>query len=143
MKRTIFIILVIVFVIWISTLFSGAFENNIDIKPTDQDNVILVSTPIRNSEVDSPLKVAGRARSDWFYEGTFPIFVYDSYDNLIAESHVSAQEYSVTDEFVKFVGDVQFGNYIKGANGTLVLRKNFAPGVAKYDEHISIPIIFK
>jgi hypothetical protein len=143
MKRTIFIVLVIIVVIWISTLFSDAFENNIDIKPTDQSNVILVSTPIKNSEVDSPLKVAGRARSDWFYEGTFPIFVYDSYDNLIAESHVSAQGDLVNDEFVKFVGDVQFSNYIKGANGTLVLRKNFAPGATVYDEHISIPVIFK
>lgn len=143
MKRTIFIILVISLVIWISTLFSGAFENNIDIKPTDQSNVILVTTPIKNSEVDSPLKVAGRARSDWFYEGTFPIFVYDSYDNLIAESHVSAQEDLVKGEFIKFIGDVQFSNYIKGASGTLVLRKNFAPDAIKYDEYVSIPVIFK
>jgi tellurite resistance-related uncharacterized protein len=103
----------------------------------------VVSSPIRNSEISSPLSVSGRARGNWFFEGSFPIIVKDSYGNIVAESHATAQGEWMTEDFVKFVGDVQFNNYIKGTKGTLVIKKDNPSGLPEHDDSIEIPIIFK
>jgi len=143
MRRTIFILLIIGIVTWISSMLSIAFDNRIEIKPSDKSNIILVSSPVQNSEVSSPLTVAGRARGSWFFEASFPIVLLDQYGNVIAESHASAQGTWQTEEFVKFIGNIQFDNYIKGTKGTLVLKKDNPSGLAQFDDSISIPVILK
>ena len=143
MRRTIFILIIIGVVVWISTIFAGAFDNKIVIKNTDKDNMILVSAPVRDSEVNSPLSVAGRARGSWFFEASFPIVLLDQYGNTIAESHATAQGPWQTNDFVKFVGNIQFNNYIKGTKGTLVLKKDNPSSLPENDDSIKIPVILK
>jgi len=143
MKRTIFILLIIAIVGWISSVLSVAFDNKIEIKPSDKSNIILVSVPVQNSEISSPLIVAGRARGSWFFEASFPILLLDQNGNVIAESHASAQGPWQTDEFVSFIGNIYFNNYIKGTKGTLVVKKDNPTGLPEFDDSISIPVILK
>ncbi len=144
MKRTLFIIFVIAIVVAIALFFSGFFDNSvIDIKPSDKSNIILVTSPIKDAEIASPLTVAGRARGQWFFEGSFPLVLLDPYGNTIAEGHATAQSEWTTTEFVKFVGNLQFDNFIKGSKGTLVLKKDNPSGLPENDDSISIPVIFK
>ena len=124
MKRTIFILIMILGVVALASYFSQFFDQGIDIKISDKSNVIVVASPIKNSEISSPLTVAGRARGNWFFEASFPIILVDSYGNTIAESHVTAQEEWTTNDFVKFAGTLQFSNYIKGSKGKLILKKD-------------------
>ncbi len=130
-------------VVWISSYLSSFFTTDIDITPSDKSNLIVVASPIKDSEVSSPLSVAGRARGSWFFEGSFPIVLVDSYGNVIAESHATAQGEWATNEFVKFVGSLEFNNYIKGASGKIILKKDNQSMLPENDDSIEIPIIFK
>lgn len=143
MKRTIFILIVILGVVALASYFSQFFDQGMNIKISDKSNVIVVASPIKDSEVSSPLTVAGRARGNWFFEASFPIILLDSYGNTIAESHVTAQEEWTTNDFVKFVGTLQFSNYIKGSKGKLIMKKDNPSSLPENDDSIEIPIIFK
>jgi hypothetical protein len=144
MRRTVFILLIIVLVGSIAFFFSKFFdENDIDIIPKDSSNLIVVASPIKDSEISSPLSVAGRARGYWFFEGSFPVDLLDEYGNIIASSHATAQGKWTTTDFVKFVGNLEFSNYIKGSKGTLVLKKDNPSGDPEKNDSVSIPIIFK
>lgn len=105
--------------------------------------MIVVVSPIKNAEISSPLVISGRARGVWFFEGSFPITLLDSYRNTIAEGHVSAQGEWTTTEFVKFLGSLEFNNYIKGQKGYLVLKKDNPSGLSEFDDSLEIPIMFK
>jgi hypothetical protein len=141
MKKYVFIFILLI--VGIISYFSWFKTEKIEIIPTDKSNVIVVATPIKDSEVTSPLTVAGRARGNWFFEGSFPIVVEDSYGNIIAESHASAQGEWMSEDFVRFVGDIQFDNYIRGSEAFLILKKDNPSGLPKHDDSIRIPIILK
>ncbi len=143
MKRISFIIISIVIVAGIAFYFSQFFDDKIVIKPVDKSDLIVVASPIKDSEISSPLSVAGRARGNWFFEGSFPIILLDSYGNTIAESHATAQGKWATTDFVKFVGNLQFNNYIKGSKAILILKKDNPSSLPENDDSISIPIILK
>lgn len=142
MKRIIFIIIAIAAVVGIAAYFSHFF-NLSEIKPDDKDDLIVVVSPLENDQVSSPLSVAGRARGQWFFEGSFPITLLDEYRNMIAEGHVTAQGEWMTEDFVPFLGTLQFNNYIKGQPGILVLKKDNPSGLPEHDDSIEVPVIFK
>ena len=142
MKRTFIIIVAIAIIVGIATYFSRFFDLP-EIAPDDHAELIVVVSPLKNDQVSSPLSIAGRARGQWYFEGSFPIILYDKYGNKIAESHATAQGEWMTEDFVPFLGTLQFNNYIKGEEGLLVLRKDNPSGLAEYDDQIRIPIIFK
>lgn len=143
MKRTFVIIVAIAAVVCIAIYFSKFFDSNIEIKPSNKSELIVVSSPIRDSEISSPLSIVGRARGSWFFEGSFPIVLRDRYGNTIAEGHATAQGEWMTQDFVKFLGTLQFNNYIKGQEGTLLLKKDNPSGLSENDDSVEIPIVFK
>lgn len=142
---TISVIVVFLFVIAYFYFFSNN-KNQINIisnQNDDKHDLIVVVSPIRDSLISSPLTISGRARGSWFFEGSFPIILLDAYRNTIAEGHASAQGEWMTDDFVKFVGNLQFNNYIKGQKGTLLIKKDNPSGLVENDDSLEIPIIFK
>lgn len=144
MKRTIAILIAIAIVGGLAMLFARSFENTTEELPaSDKSNIIVVASPIKDSEVSSPLRVAGRAKGSWFFEGSFPITLTDAYGNVIGQSHVTAQGEWMTENFVPFIGDLEFSNYIKGSQGTLILQKDNPSGLPEYDDAITIPVTFK
>lgn len=145
MKNKWIIISITLFVICIA-IFSYFFfkKSNVDIKlKNNNDDSIAIISPIKNSEISSPLLVSGRARGNWFFEGSFPITLLDSYRNTIAEGHVTAQGEWMTNDLVRFVGNIQFNNYIKGSKGFLILKRDNPSGLPQNDQSVEIPIIFK
>ncbi len=145
--KKILIISLSIFVIVLIILFSFKFYKSSNIfkiiKPSDKSDFIIISSPVKDSQISSPLSITGRARGGWFFEGSFPITLLDSYKNVIAEGHVTAQGEWMTEDFVKFIGNIQFNNYIKGAKGFLVLKKDNPFGLSENDASIEIPITFK
>ncbi len=139
------LILLIVLIGGFSFYFFSRPDSSIklSINNDDKQNMIVVVSPIKNAEISSPLVISGRARGVWFFEGSFPITLLDSYRNTIAEGHVSAQGEWTTTEFVKFLGSLEFNNYIKGQKGYLVLKKDNPSGLSEFDDSLEIPIMFK
>lgn len=121
------------------------FRENIG-NELEKDNVIRIAEPRPNGEVASPLVVNGVARGNWFFEGSFPIVVADWDGKIIGEGYVTAQEDSMTEEFVPFSGTVEFntseiqGNYSN--RGTLILKKDNPSALPENDDALEIPLVF-
>ncbi len=145
MKRTFVIIIAIAIIVGIATYFSHFFDLPIDInlKPDNKEELIVVISPLKDDLISSPLSIAGRARGTWFFEGSFPLELQDQYKNVIAQGHASAQGEWMTEDFVPFLGTLQFNNFIPGQKGFLVLKKDNPSGLHENDDQIKIPVIFK
>ncbi len=108
----------------------------------DTADVVVIS-PIKNSVISSPVAIAGRARGSWFFEGSFPVVLKDAYGTVLAESHVTAQGEWMTQDYVSFVGTLQYQKQIPDAKGVLIFIKDNPSGLPENDESVEVPIIFK
>lgn len=113
------------------------------IKISDKSDLIVVSTPVRDSLISSPLSISGRARGTWFFEGGFPLELIDDEGNIIAQGHATAQGEWMTEEFVPFLGTLQFNSPSRNGRGELILKRDNPSGLPEHDDSISVSVIFK
>lgn len=73
-----------------------------------KDDLIVVDTPRAGSQVASPLIVKGRARGNWYFEGSFPITLTDWDGKIIAEGYATAQGEWMTTEYVPFTASIKY-----------------------------------
>ncbi|MDO8241068.1 MAG: DUF333 domain-containing protein [Candidatus Moranbacteria bacterium] len=110
-------------------------------------NKIAVEFPLVNAEISSPIYVSGRARGTWFFEGSFPVEVYDSNNKLLGSSTISfapksADDTWMTENFVNFSGSVKFSQPTT-ASGYLLLKKDNPSGNSATDEALRLNVKFK
>lgn len=149
------IILIVAIIIILSFGFYFIYHKNPDLKnqihnnlqidanASDKSDLIVVSSPVKGSEISSPLRISGRARGKWFFEGSFPVELVDEFGNTIAVGNVASQGEWMTEDFVPFLGTLQFNNYIKGQKGTLILKKDNPSDLPENDDLLRVPVIFK
>ncbi|MFZ2682225.1 MAG: Gmad2 immunoglobulin-like domain-containing protein [Patescibacteria group bacterium] len=119
----------------------------IEPEPVDEDetaeieDLITVSTPFINAEINSPVTVEGEARGNWYFEASFPIKVYDSNQVLLGTGIATAQGDWMTVNFVPFTASITFTPSTT-ATGTLVLEKDNPSGLPIHDNSLVIPITF-
>jgi hypothetical protein len=69
---------------------------------------ILVYSPKTNEEIESPLKIEGKARGHWFFEAQFNAVLLDAYGNKLGEAILTAKSDWMTEDFVPFEGELNF-----------------------------------
>ncbi len=111
-------------------------------------DLIILSNPVPNGVITSPLVVSGQARGNWFFEASFPV-VLTNWDGLIiAEGIATAEGDWMTTEFVPFVATLEFVSpYPAGGQdfmkrGSLILQKDNPSGLPEHDEALEIPVRF-
>ncbi|MEZ4103995.1 MAG: Gmad2 immunoglobulin-like domain-containing protein [Candidatus Paceibacterota bacterium] len=111
-------------------------------------DLIKVASPRPNVTINSPLVVNGEARGYWFFEGSFPIILTDWDGKIIAESFATAQSDWMTEDFVAFVGELNFvSSYNDGdpdfmKKGTLIFKKDNPSDLPEHDDALEIPVRF-
>jgi hypothetical protein len=105
---------------------------------------ILLETPRENETITSPLTVRGRARGQWFFEGSFPI-VLTNWDGLIiAEGIATAEGEWMTEEYVPFEATLTFTSDTTVSNrGTLILQRENPSGLPENDDALEITVFFQ
>jgi hypothetical protein len=103
---------------------------------------IVVDTPRPGTRIYSPLRVTGRARGTWFFEGDFPIVLLDSNHTVISQGYCTAKGNWMTEQFVQYEGILYFDPQNKNERGILELKKDNPTGNAVLDDDLKIPIIF-
>jgi len=124
--------LAILIVILIAVLFFVRVDN------ADVKNISIKS----GQEITSPLTVEGEARGSYFFEGTFPIKILDENGTELGTSFVRAEGDWMTEDFVKFNGNITFTSKTPG-KGFLVFAKDNPSGLPQYDKEVRIPVTFK
>lgn len=105
-------------------------------------NLIKVSSPKESSKIESPLLVKGEARGSWYFEGSFPIRVFDANNKELGVVPAKAIGNWMTKEFVPFEAVLTF-NKPNTKTGTLVLQKDNPSGDPDKDDSFSIPVRFQ
>lgn len=111
-------------------------------KEEDKSNLIRVETPKPNDTISSPLIVKGEARGTWFFEGSFPIKLFDSRYDLLAVEIAQAKGEWMTTEFVPFEATIEFTSPERKGEGVLVFIKDNPSDMPEHDDELIIPIVF-
>lgn len=111
-------------------------------------DLIKIASPLPNTIIANQFALTGEARGQWFFEGSFPIFLTNWDGLIIYEGFASARGEWMTTEFVPFSTNVTFTSpYQSGdpdfmKNGTLILKKDNPSDLPELDDALEIPVRF-
>lgn len=108
-----------------------------------KDDLIEVSLPIKDSEISSPVKVIGKARGNWYFEASFPIFIVDWDGKIIGQGIAQAQGDWMTTEYVPFTAEITFEKPTYKNTGAIILKKDNPSGLPEHDNALEYTIRFK
>lgn len=103
---------------------------------------IQVTLPFPGAVTGKDFSVRGKARGYWFFEASFPVFLFDPEGNQIAVGLAAPEPPGtewMTTEFVNFKADVVVPPEFIGPAILVVARDN-ASGLPEHDAHVSFPI---
>ncbi len=109
--------------------------------PLPYSDEIQVATPAQNEKVISPIKITGKAKGSWYFEGTFNAELFDSNNALLGNVQVNAKGDWTSEDFVPFEGDLTFSSPAT-KNGILVIKKDNPSGLPENDKMLTIPVVF-
>jgi len=109
----------------------------------EKTDLIQVSNPRPNQEIESPFVVTGQARGYWFFEASFPVVLVNWDGLIIAQGIAQAKGEWMTEDFVEFEATLEFERPTYSDKGTLILRKDNPSGLPENDDALEIPVIFK
>ncbi|MCX6717901.1 MAG: hypothetical protein NTU76_04505 [Candidatus Taylorbacteria bacterium] len=113
------------------------------VNATTTDVQIVVSYPEDNHEVSSPIKISGKARGNWFFEGSFPIKLVDANGNILGTSIATSSEDWMTTEFINFNSELSFEKSTSTRRAVLVLSKDNPSGIPDFDQSVFVSLILK
>jgi len=118
-------------------------DNTVNTTPIapDVSNLIYLADPSADAMVFSPLEVFGEARGTWYFEGSFPVHLYDANGVLIGKGVAEAAGDWMTEEFVPFSVTMDFAAP-QTETGTLVLFKDNPSGDPANDLKLVTPVKF-
>lgn len=104
-----------------------------------EDFVVL--DPISNAVIHSPVTIRGKAKGSWFFEGSFPVELYDAENNKIARGTAQSEGNWMTQKFVPFSVTLDFAGP-RSRNGKLVFRKDNPSGLKENEASVVLPVRF-
>lgn len=129
-------------------------ETNSELEPADEiedealneqglaEEGMVVSMPLANDEVESPLSIEGEARGYWFFEGSFIVRLLDADENELAFGTAVASGEWMTEDFVPFEAELTFDPGDQ-EEGVLVLENDNPSGLEENQRRLEIPIRFQ
>jgi len=103
---------------------------------------IVITLPKANEKIQSPLKIEGKAKGFWFFEGQFIAELYDSNDGLLGKTILRALGDWMTEDFVAFEGELIFQKSATSF-GTLKFLSDNPSGLPKNQKIFEVPIQFE
>lgn len=100
---------------------------------------VIVTAPLADARVTSPLVIEGTAPGDWYFEAQFPVQLRASDGALLAEAPARAQSDWMTEAPVPFRAELSF-SVTQETPATLVLQEDM-PGEGATPREITIPLI--
>ncbi len=105
-------------------------------------DLIIVQLPFPGAVVGREFSVRGMARGYWFFEASFPVFLFDPDGNEIAvgiaQPEPAGTEW-MTENMIGFKADLQVPATYSGP-ATLVVRNDNPSGLPENDKSVSFPI---
>ncbi len=94
-----------------------------------------------DGKISSPVTIEGKASGTWFFEGSFPVEIFDNKWSLLGSGFVTAKEDWMTEKEIEFSGSVEFQNQKEGS-GWIRFKKDNPSGLPENDLSFDFPVIF-
>ena len=107
------------------------------------DTPIIVSYPLDNQTVTSPIHISGVVHGSWFFEGSFPVELVNSNGEVIGTTTASTDGDWATTTDVNFTATVSYPKATTTDRGFLVLKNDNPSGDQAHDEEKFIQLILK
>lgn len=105
-------------------------------------DLIKLTNPRPNQEVESPLFVKGEARGNWFFEASFPVKIFDDNNFLLGTATVQALSDWMTEDFVEFNATFPFAAP-STSKGRVVFEKDNPSGLPENADELVVPVYFE
>lgn len=109
--------------------------------PSQTEFEVIVSSPVSDSIIKSPVSVSGMAKGTWFFEGNIPVSLEADDGTVIAQVGAMAESEWMTEDFVPFSTEISFTT--TGSRGVLVIRKDNPSGEPQFDAEFKVPVRFR
>lgn len=106
-----------------------------------ENSMIRVTEPLSNQKVESPLRVTGEARGNWYFEASFPVSLIDGNGKELGRVPAQAKGEWMTTEFVPFEALLTFEKPTTEM-GMLILEKDNPSGLPENAAEIRVPVNF-
>ncbi|HYC29243.1 MAG TPA: Gmad2 immunoglobulin-like domain-containing protein [Chitinophagaceae bacterium] len=112
------------------------------VEDTNEHVDVVLSTPVRDGLVTSPLTVSGKARGNWFFEANLPVTLKDANGKILAQKGAQAEGEWMTTDFVNFTTVLEFSAPTTDT-GILLVEKDNPSGLPEHAGSYAIPVRFK
>lgn len=117
---------------------------------------LIVTSPLKDSVVTSPLTITGEAPGFWYFEATFPVTLVNWDGLIIAEGYATALGEWMTEDNVPFTATLEFTDVLPLTDeiedlsqveefmkkGTLILQRDNPSGLPENDDAVEFSIRF-
>lgn len=141
MKKIIFFIILIVLLVIFALIFDWGREYNFT--DLENDSLIVVDYPKEGQKINSPLKISGKAKGSWFFEGSFSIELVDIDRNIISRGIATSTKDWMTEDFIDFTSEIYFDKPTSTTNAIIILKKDNPSGNLEFDQSVFIPVTLK
>ncbi|MEI8223886.1 MAG: hypothetical protein WCG20_02050 [bacterium] len=104
-------------------------------------NPVTIDSLTSGQAITLPMTVTGMVVGNWFFEGSFPVFMKDINGNQIGVALAHSSQDWMTTNSIPFSVTLPVTNY-QGA-GTLVFTKDNPSGEPQFDASYSVPVVFQ
>ena len=114
-------------------------------KPTgpcgSQATGVLITSPLPDQLISSPLTVRGKAKGNWFFEANAVLRLLDAQQKEIASGNVQALGDWMTTDLVDFEGQIRFVSPASD-RGSLVFQNDNPSGLPEHHMEFRVPVRF-
>lgn len=116
------------------------FIEDVGARPFLSNNVI-VTQPLLNTVVKSPVFIKGEAKGLWYFEASFPITIIDANNQTLGGGIAQAKADWMTTGFAPFDAAITFKNPTT-STGYIIFAKDNPSGLPEHADEEKMPIKF-
>ncbi len=113
-----------------------------NIENSIEENPVLVPELEADVPLQSPLSISGKAVGSWFFEGSFPVRLYDENGVEISQGQAVALSDWMTAGYVQFTASLEFATPSSGG-GYIEFQKDNPSGLPENESSVRFPVKFK
>jgi len=104
-------------------------------------DLVKINEPLPNILLADPIRLAGFAKGNWFFEASFPIELRDGEGKVVGRTIATTKSNWMTKDFVPFEASLPLPKHLSG-QGTIVFKKDNPSGLPEFDDFVILPVLF-